>query len=698
MNSQRYKIQKISIANFRGTTELRVIAVEGKHLFLLGPNAFGKSTVVEAIRWCLFGSPPGQQDIEVRNTFYPSKASEVILDLVAQNKAIKVRRYLNPGRTESRRVITDGDGKEIKFNDTFPQIARLGSPTGTQVIFAAQHASGRPPVEIQDFSKVLYFYLGIEEIPELLEKLRKLTEERRAERDDMAKSLDAFAQELRNKLTNIQGKKEEITKNPPWGKGSIPTRAETERKIDTMFHEMARLVDEKPTEGFTCHQKLQKIEEWSEILSSKEQVDLKTKLGDLRKKRDEAQRIKDACQGATEQIDSTKAQISELEKNEHNLLMGQTLDALKAQLEEAKKAYDEGSLRLEILRLVATYWDKYHPTYCPACNATLATEIGERIQNIDKDRCSELEELIRRVDEISKVRKEIEHHRQSLHSLESRYGESIRDAQMITGKTGATLNEVDQLIQELDSDIQVLHNQLENTRSERDGRNRRINDIKAEERFHYYQDQVAAIEKILSKDIEGPRNALAEYDGFLTTLKMVGELMLDAFDKQTVSAIPPLAKELTQVYEQLTAHPSYDGVFIAKQTSSLEKMEPGRLELKVTSSKCPPGRLFPVNVLNGQAARALQLVPYFVFSDYWHDLMELDLLLVDDPSESFDTSHLENLMQVLHSVASHTQLVIASHESDRMRPLIEEYFSENERCIFAITDFDPFKGPTLEQR
>jgi hypothetical protein len=49
-------------------------------------------------------------------------------------------------------------------------------------------------------------------------------------------------------------------------------------------------------------------------------------------------------------------------------------------------------------------------------------------------------------------------------------------------------------------------------------------------------------------------------------------------------------------------------------------------------------------------------------------------------------------------VASHTQLVIASHESDRMLPLIEKYFPINEHCVVAVTDFDPFKGPTFEQR
>lgn len=697
MSSQRYKIHKVTIANFRGVTEERAIDVKGRHLFLLGPNGFGKSTVVEAIRWCLFGSPPGQQEIEVRNTFSPSKTSEIILDLGAPTKSLNVRRHLGPGAQRSRQVITDGAGNEVLSRDAFPQMARLGSPTGTQVIFAAQHAAGRQQAEIQDFSKVLYFYLAIEEIPELIEKLRRLAEERRTECEGMAKSLDIFEEELRNKLDVVQGRKEEISKNPPWGKGSIPTRAETERKIDSFFNEMSHLVDEVPPEGLSYNERLSRIEHWNKILTSSEQEHLKAKSDKLQKELVEAQRIKDSYQKVKNQIDNSKSMISGFEDKERKLLRGQTLNALMAQVEEAKKAYNEVALRSEILRLVTTYRDKYTPVHCPACNAPLSSEKSTEPQGKDKDNCSELEELTRRVNEIKSIRGTLDSYRQSLGSLEDENKKLSLDMQKITGRTDTTMIEVERLIQELDKDVRSLNNQLKDAQSECDARNRRIADMNAEERFHCYQEQVTAIENVLNRDVESPRSALTEYNVFLASIEAVGKLVLEAFNKQIDSAISPLAEQLTKVYAKLTGHPSYDGVAIVKQTSELERMEPCHLELQVTSSKCP-GRQFPVNVLNGQAARALQLVPYFVFSDYWHDLMELDLLLVDDPSESFDTSHLENLLQVLHSVASHTQLVIASHEGDRMLPLIEKYFPISERCVVAVTDFDPFKGPTFEQR
>jgi DNA repair exonuclease SbcCD ATPase subunit len=142
MTNQGYRIQKLTVANFRGITETRTIDVARRHLFLLGPNGFGKSTIVEAIRWCLFGSPPGQQEIEVRNTFCPSETSDAVLDLLAGERMLHVRRQLSPGASRSRQTIMDSQGNVVTVGQVFPQLTRLGHPTGTQVIFAAQHAAG----------------------------------------------------------------------------------------------------------------------------------------------------------------------------------------------------------------------------------------------------------------------------------------------------------------------------------------------------------------------------------------------------------------------------------------------------------------------------------------------------------------------------------------------------------------------------
>ena len=110
-----------------------------------------------------------------------------------------------------------------------------------------------------------------------------------------------------------------------------------------------------------------------------------------------------------------------------------------------------------------------------------------------------------------------------------------------------------------------------------------------------------------------------------------------------------------------------------------------------------PGQSFePAGVLNGQALNALNLVPYFVFSKFQAEALELDCLLIDDPSQSFDTSRVELLMRELEEAATHAQLIVASHEEDRFRPLIEQHFSSDSYRVLRVTSFAPDVGPKFE--
>lgn len=695
MADQGYRIQRLAVANFRGITEKRTIDVSRRHLFVLGPNGFGKSTIVEAIRWCLFGSPSGQQEIEVRNTFCPAETSDVVLDLAAQHNKRTIHRYLQPGRTESRTSITDAEGRNLLVREALPQLSRLGQPTGTQVIFAAQHAAGRPSAEISDFSKVLWLYLAIAEIPDLLERLRKLVEERRAQRENMSKSLDAFLQEFRSELSVLHGKKEEILKNPPWGKGQIPTRSETDRKIDDLFQEAASLAKIAPQTGLSRRDKIARIKEWIALLAFRKNEELRSQLAELQTKRENIKKAKDEWHKEATLITERQDKIDELENSE--LLTGQSVEELTRELATAEEENSEATLRSTVRKHAGIYLEKYRPSQCPVCNQALATEIfklqdDDPAADVSAARCDELR---KRISDIKRLREEQGTLRSLLAKSKDRATTIAHEAQMLTGTFSQTPDALERNIQELDDIILSASNQIKDAQAEQDRRDRRARDLETEERFHNYQERVAAIETILEKDINGPRSALTEYDSFLATAEDVGKLALETFDTQISSAIPPLAEQITGTYRRLTAHPSYDGISILQQPSNFDRLEPGKLELRVTSSRCP-GKLFPTNVLNGQAARALQLVPYFVFSDYWHDVMELDLLLVDDPSESFDTSHLDHLMSVLRSVASHTQLIVASHETNRVRPLIDRYFRAEERCIVSVKDFDPLRGPTFE--
>lgn len=100
----------------------------------------------------------------------------------------------------------------------------------------------------------------------------------------------------------------------------------------------------------------------------------------------------------------------------------------------------------------------------------------------------------------------------------------------------------------------------------------------------------------------------------------------------------------------------------------------------------------PEEVLNEQARNAVRLLPYFVFSELGMLQHDFDFLLVDDPSQSFDSSHLDALMKLLESISSEVQIIVATHEKTRF----ENSAGKLPRTsVIEVVDFDPSHGPEL---
>ena len=69
MPEAAFRIHRLHIEGFKAFTEPQTVDIGG-HVFVFGRNSLGKSSVVEAVRWCLFGLP-GRRELAARNVLYP---------------------------------------------------------------------------------------------------------------------------------------------------------------------------------------------------------------------------------------------------------------------------------------------------------------------------------------------------------------------------------------------------------------------------------------------------------------------------------------------------------------------------------------------------------------------------------------------------------------------------------------------------
>ena len=176
MPNATFRIESVSIEGFKAFATQQTFHFEGRNVFLFGPNGLGKTSIVEAIRWCLFGLASRQDEI-VKNQFYAGRCI-VQIALRGPEGLWTMERRLRPSRNEPGRsvgTIRDPSGTERNLEDVFPQLSRIGPREGTHVIYAAQQPSSRrPEANITDFSYVVFRYLGLEEVPRLSDVLLAL--------------------------------------------------------------------------------------------------------------------------------------------------------------------------------------------------------------------------------------------------------------------------------------------------------------------------------------------------------------------------------------------------------------------------------------------------------------------------------------------------------------------------------------------
>jgi DNA repair exonuclease SbcCD ATPase subunit len=118
-------ITKVHLRNFRGVVGDLSLAL-GRITLLSGRNGLGKTTLFDAIDWCLFGSACrfGTDTPALQNLYAPG-ATEVIVDVTLQGRVLTVTRTQD-GASLNGNAITDKDLalELVRDPDLFPPYAR----------------------------------------------------------------------------------------------------------------------------------------------------------------------------------------------------------------------------------------------------------------------------------------------------------------------------------------------------------------------------------------------------------------------------------------------------------------------------------------------------------------------------------------------------------------------------------------------
>jgi len=183
-------------------------------------------------------------------------------------------------------------------------------------------------------------------------------------------------------------------------------------------------------------------------------------------------------------------------------------------------------------------------------------------------------------------------------------------------------------------------------------------------------------------------NYLDSINSILNSIRIVKQDYIE-------SQLPEINTVVNKTYQILTEQRSYENAEIIIDEQNGKEV---RTNLKfIVASENPPRKRAPETVLNGQALNALNILPYFVFTKLGAIDHEIDLIILDDPSRSYDSGRFEKLISMLSEVEETNQIIICTPDDkkDVFIRLKDKYFKDRVNII-EIIDFDKEKGPKYQ--
>ena len=686
-----FRVQGVEIEGFKGFTSPKTIDFKSRHVFLLGKNGNGKSSIVEAVRWGLFGSAFRPNEV-IKNQHYSGNC-RVTVELMRDGELWVLHRTLNFGTgSSSDPTLTDQHGNKHPIREVMPQLDSVDAGEGTHIIFAPQSAPlRRLPEDLDPFEKTVLNYLDLTLPQALLSNLDNFLENQTDAEDELDTRLTDTRTDIDDQITGEETRRSHILNAPPWGTGPAPSITMSERKARHFIEEVTSNSPSDALDGLSLATLITSAEESLKKRRAQDQDSLRKEAEELARSR-----------GRLSELNSLKAQIEQQEFTVQRVrddletaYDGLTLDELQKKIADARFVSTTESIKEQIVRNAINLIgrDNSEKFSCPICDShhdrlVLESALQSTASKTDNSAGSIVTALESQLQKSKELADRLETEETRLKSLHAKAADAMK---RVGDEDKIRLTETDDIDQLIENDFQkesAVNAQLNDQEAWFASKRAQLDRLNEERRFHQIQRRLTdlhADKRELDRVIESYNSLVA----FGESVRKIKEVVSSHLSDQLTQEIPRVSDILSKAFSALTQHPWYDRLLISSSTLP-------KLQLRVASSQDPTGSEYPIGVLNGQAESALAVVPHFAFSQTDDTPTEVYLVMLDDPTRALDTEHINILLERLRELGRNVQLIVASQETERFQDMIPKVFDRDSYVIVEPTGWSPSSGPTLE--
>ena len=686
-----FRIRRISVEGFKGFTEAQEIDIRNRHVFLIGPNGNGKSSIIEAIRWGLFGSTNRPNDI-VRNEGYGGDC-RVEIDLARDGKKWRLRRILTPGGGgNSRAELFDEGGKEHSIRDVLPQMDSLNAGEETHIIFASQSAPlRRQPEDLTPFARTVFGHLGLTHARAMLSHLETFVKEQ----EDEETSLDGLVSDARkrvdDRIADLEQRRGRILDSPPWDGDRPPSIVDTESKAKELIGKIAPSESGKDFGQFSLGALADEAERALEERIGLDRTPLDQRLERLDDELSRLETIRDVL----ENIVRKKEDLRKARERLQPVLDGASLAELQERVERQRRKAGTLTLRHQLGEIAAELLDRTEGkglTPCPICEAERERDefkvaISAMVHAESEEDLSGLRAMKSQWNNAQEIESQVQELSHEIKRLESDLEAAVAAEEEVELTEAISEDRVADYIGSVAKNKASVAEQIDDSEDWLCGVQAELKKLREEAEYQQLQRDLSGL-RAVNADMERVQQAFEQMVQFGESVTDIRDSVKSTLTEELRKKVPSVSEALTSVFGALTRHPHFDRLIIDE-----EKLP--KLELGVASSSDSLGTPHPTGVLNGQAQSALVLVPYFALSQAAEAPIEVYLVLLDDPTRAFDREHIQILIEQLADLGERVQIVVATQETEAFRDLLPGSFERKSYVVVEPKNWSYADGPEL---
>lgn len=721
------KIKKAEVEGFRGFTQKKSIDFNNPVILLYGGNHQGKSSLLNAIEWCLYGDKcigersgirerVGKGDMAWRIVNDNSEKAQVKLVMEGEQGEFSIVRTEVKGMGKKGKSIKiySQDGTEKEEDETDQEIARLIRVSFKDFATTVyQHQE-----TIHDFvmqkpseqSDVMDRLLGLSDYRNILDGIKKsdvlkcqkeLTEEfdkfqirvqetiyiRQKDLDDKrgkAKENGLSEEELNeNKLLELAGSAIKSINNFARLLGlktsafSPPSDWEnTESFINEIKKECSRLWAESPE----VKEQSEKQKKRSEMVLFKTQYE--TQYLNLRSKRKELQDF-ERENGNKDEIDNKlRKAFEEIE----------TIDEEIKRTSPKAKLIEEG---ISILESAAPS----DAEICPLCGEKVSNLLEHLRKNWEEKIKAQVQELKKGQTELDKKKTDFERLKRELLRLEE---DTKGEKERLKGAINNISEFLHKELTDKDDPVAILSIEIKNI----DSRLKEIEDAIKSKRF-----EIEAISKKtdimnLLYDVLLLKNKLEE----INQIQKTNEYQTQEKIRTDVSNLVRDVGELSKIIKSCMLKEAEEKIDLAKSAIDYYfrriTNNPAfqKFNIKVEEDKRTGGNFYvfedqdgkrPVPVLSQGDLNSLALSIFLGLAKTSGDSHPLGFILMDDSSQSLDSQQKARLVEILNELSDIKNITVSTMDTE-MQQLLKDNITKV-KTIYKLSDWAPDSGPKISK-